>query len=86
MIEIHKKKYISVNPDFSNHILEFGRQKERRLKIGRIGLFFADFLSNIQVFACKIVKNYSRWGQCCLRRLLPPRLRAGLAPVGDREP
>jgi hypothetical protein len=31
-------------------------------------------LPNIQIFACEIVKNYPRWGQFSLRRLLPPRL------------
>jgi hypothetical protein len=36
---------------------EPGRQKDRRLQIGRSGLFFADFLPNIQIFGGEIVKN-----------------------------
>jgi hypothetical protein len=36
---------------------ERGRQKGRRLQIDRSGLFFADFLPNIQIFVGEIVKN-----------------------------
>ena len=36
---------------------EPGRQKERRLQIGPIGLFFADFMPNIQIFVGEIFKN-----------------------------
>jgi hypothetical protein len=55
---------------------EPGRQKERRLQIDRSGVFFANFLPNIQILGGKIVKNYPRWGTFSLRRLLPPRLLA----------
>jgi hypothetical protein len=31
--------------------------RNRRLQIDRSGLFFAAFLTNIQILACEIVKN-----------------------------
>jgi hypothetical protein len=34
-----------------------GRQKVRRLQIGRNGQFFSDFLPNIQIFSGEIVKK-----------------------------
>ena len=38
----------------------------RRMQIDRSGLFFAAFLTNIQILACEIVKNYPRWGRFSL--------------------
>ena len=40
----------------------------------RSGLFFAAFLSNIQIFVGEIVTNCPRWGPLPLCRLLPPKL------------
>jgi hypothetical protein len=38
---------------------EPGPQKDLRLQIDRRGLFFADFLLNMPIFGCEIVKNLS---------------------------